>query len=52
MNERATELKVTIDRINDLMSEQNRNNLSATIANTRGMLEENRPSFAPLGSHR
>jgi len=51
MNERATELKVTIDRINDLMSEQNRNNLSATIANTRGMLEENRPKLRSTLDH-
>jgi phospholipid/cholesterol/gamma-HCH transport system substrate-binding protein len=45
MNERATELKVTVDRINDLMNDRNRTNLSATIANARGMLEENRPAL-------
>jgi len=43
MNQRATELKVTVDRINDLVNDRNRTNLSATIANARGMLEENRP---------
>jgi phospholipid/cholesterol/gamma-HCH transport system substrate-binding protein len=51
MNERATELKVTIDRINDLMNDQNRSNLSATIANTRGMLEENRPKLRSTLDH-
>jgi phospholipid/cholesterol/gamma-HCH transport system substrate-binding protein len=45
MNDRATELKVTVDRINDLMNDRNRTNLSATIANARGMLEENRPAL-------
>jgi phospholipid/cholesterol/gamma-HCH transport system substrate-binding protein len=50
-NERATELKVTITRINDLMSDQNRNNLAATIANTRGMLEENRPKLRSTLDH-
>jgi phospholipid/cholesterol/gamma-HCH transport system substrate-binding protein len=51
MNQRATELKVTIDRINDLMNDQNRGNLSATIANTRGMLEENRPKLRSTLDH-
>ena len=45
LNDRATELKVTIDRVNDLLSAQNRANLSATLANTRGMLEEDRPAL-------
>lgn len=47
LNDRATELKLTVDRINDLMSDQNRANLSGTLADTRGMIAENR---APLKS--
>jgi len=43
LNDRATELKVTVERVNDVLSTQNRANLSATLANTRGMIEENRP---------
>jgi phospholipid/cholesterol/gamma-HCH transport system substrate-binding protein len=43
LNDRASELKVTIDRVNDLLSAQNRANLSATLASTRGLIEENRP---------
>jgi phospholipid/cholesterol/gamma-HCH transport system substrate-binding protein len=43
LNDRATELKVTVDRVNDLLNVQNRANLSATIASTRGMIEEDRP---------
>jgi phospholipid/cholesterol/gamma-HCH transport system substrate-binding protein len=51
LNGRATELKVTIDRVNDLLSVQNRANLSATLANTRGMLEENRPALHATLQH-
>jgi phospholipid/cholesterol/gamma-HCH transport system substrate-binding protein len=51
LNDRATELKVTIDRVNDLLSAQNRANLSATLANTRGMLEENRPEIKSTIQH-
>jgi phospholipid/cholesterol/gamma-HCH transport system substrate-binding protein len=47
LNDRATELKVTVDRMNDLMSNQNRANLAATLAETRGMIAENR---APVKS--
>lgn len=43
LNDRATELKETIVRVNDLLSDRNRENLSATLANTRGLIEENRP---------
>ncbi len=45
LNDRATELKSTVGRVNDLLSAQNRSNLSATLANTRGMIEENRPQI-------
>ena len=43
LNDRASEVKETIARVNDLLGPQNRANLAATLANTRGMLEENRP---------
>jgi phospholipid/cholesterol/gamma-HCH transport system substrate-binding protein len=45
LNDRATEVKETIARVNDLLGPQNRANLAATIANARGMLEENRPQI-------
>jgi phospholipid/cholesterol/gamma-HCH transport system substrate-binding protein len=45
LNDRATELKTTIERVDDLLNAENRANLSATLANTRGMLEENRPQI-------
>ena len=43
LNDRASEVKETIARVNDLLSPQNRANLAATLAATRGMIEENRP---------
>src|SRR5689334_14314203 len=42
LNDRATELKLTVDRINDLMNDQNRANLAGTLSETRGMIAENR----------
>src|SRR2546423_3183177 len=45
LTDRAVELKVTVDRVNDLLSAQNRANLAATLASTRGMIEENRPQI-------
>jgi phospholipid/cholesterol/gamma-HCH transport system substrate-binding protein len=51
LNDRATELKVTVDRINDLMSDQNRANLAATLADTRGMIAENRAPVRTTMQH-
>jgi len=51
LNDRATELKVTVERINDVLNDKNRDNLSATIANTRAMLEENRPKLRSTLDH-
>ncbi|HWY44177.1 MAG TPA: MlaD family protein [Candidatus Sulfotelmatobacter sp.] len=45
LNARTTELEETIARVNDMLNAQNRANLSATLSNTRGMLEENRPAL-------
>jgi phospholipid/cholesterol/gamma-HCH transport system substrate-binding protein len=47
LNDRASELQVTLARVNDLLSDSNRANLAATLAETRGMIAENR---APLKS--
>ena len=43
MNGRATELQKTLARVNDLLNNTNRANLAATLAETRGMITENRP---------
>lgn len=45
LNGRVEGLQETIDRINDLLNDRNRANVSASLANVRGMLEEDRPAL-------
>jgi phospholipid/cholesterol/gamma-HCH transport system substrate-binding protein len=42
LNDRVGELKLTISRVNDLLNDQNRANIAASVAEIRGMLAENR----------
>ncbi len=42
LNDRATEVQVTLARVNDLLNDANRANLAGTLAETRGMIAENR----------
>jgi phospholipid/cholesterol/gamma-HCH transport system substrate-binding protein len=51
LTDRATELKVTVERVNDTLSAQNRANLAGTLASTRGMIEENRPTVKATLDH-
>ena len=51
LNDRATELKVTIARVNDLLNDQNRANLSGTLAQTNQMIAENRPAIKSTLGH-
>ena len=51
LNDRATELKLTVDRVNDLISDQNRANLARTLAETRGMITENRAGVKSTVQH-
>jgi phospholipid/cholesterol/gamma-HCH transport system substrate-binding protein len=51
LNDRAADLKVTVDRVNELLSDENRANISATLAGTRGMIEENRPQIKSTIQH-
>jgi phospholipid/cholesterol/gamma-HCH transport system substrate-binding protein len=43
LNARVVELHETISRVNDLLDTANRANIAASLANVRGMLEEDRP---------
>ena len=43
LNQRVKELSVTIARINDVLNDQNRANISGSLADLHGMLNENRP---------
>jgi phospholipid/cholesterol/gamma-HCH transport system substrate-binding protein len=45
LNERVTQLRVTLDRVNDVLNDKNRENLSASVAELRGILTENRPQI-------
>lgn len=51
LNDRAGELKETVERVNALLSAENRANLSATLADARGMLDENRPQIKSTLQH-
>ena len=51
LNDRVVELKVTLGRVNDLMSDRNRSNLSAVLADSRGLIQENRPQLKSTLEH-
>lgn len=51
LNNRAAELQTTIARVNDLLNDQNRANLSGTFGNIKGMLEEDRPKLHSTLTH-
>jgi phospholipid/cholesterol/gamma-HCH transport system substrate-binding protein len=51
LNDRSVELKVTVERVNDLLNAENRANLSATLANARSLIEENRPQIKSTIQH-
>jgi len=36
---------VTLSRVNDLLSDENRSNLSAVLSDSRGLIQENRPQL-------
>jgi phospholipid/cholesterol/gamma-HCH transport system substrate-binding protein len=43
LNDRVTEVKVTVERVNDLLNAQNRANVAMALSSARGMIEEDRP---------
>jgi phospholipid/cholesterol/gamma-HCH transport system substrate-binding protein len=43
LNDRVTEVKVTLARVNDLLNDKNRDNISASLAHLRGILQEDQP---------
>jgi phospholipid/cholesterol/gamma-HCH transport system substrate-binding protein len=46
LNQRLDELQVTVARANDLLSDQNRSNISAALRNANSMLVESRPKIS------
>jgi len=45
LNDRVTQLRVTLDRLNDLLNDKNRENVSGSLSELRGMLAEDRPQI-------
>lgn len=45
LNDRAKDLKETLDRVNDLLSSTNRANLSATLADTHNLIRDSGPEL-------
>jgi len=46
LNARLTELHVTIDRVNDLLNDRNRENIGNSLGNLNGLLADSRPKVA------
>jgi|SRR5579859_1137141 len=51
LNQRVTELQVTVARVNDVLNDRNRENLSASLGNVRGVLDENRKPLHSTITH-
>src|SRR5260370_25330277 len=51
LNDRASDLSVTIARVNDLLNDSNRRHLAGTLAQTRGMIRENHAPIKSTISH-
>jgi phospholipid/cholesterol/gamma-HCH transport system substrate-binding protein len=51
LNQRITELQVTVARVNDVLNDRNRQNLSASLDNARSVLEENRKPLHSTITH-
>ena len=45
LNDRVTQLRITLDRVNDLLNDKNRENVSGSLSELRGILAENRPQI-------
>jgi ABC-type transporter Mla subunit MlaD len=46
LNQRLTELQVTVARVNELLNYRNRENISASLGNLNAMLAEDRPKLS------
>ena len=46
LNQRLTEMQVTLARVNDVLNDRNRTNISGSVGNLNAMLAENRPKIS------
>ncbi|MGA8145791.1 MAG: MlaD family protein [Candidatus Acidiferrales bacterium] len=51
LNDRVVEMKVTLARVNDVLNDENRANISGSLSNIHGMLAENRPAIRSSLNH-
>ena len=51
LNQRIVELRTTVARVNDVLNDKNRENLSASLGTVRGVLEENRKPLHSTITH-
>ena len=51
LNDRTDQLEVTLDRVNDLLNDKNRANISGSLANVNGMLDEDRSAIHDTLTH-
>jgi phospholipid/cholesterol/gamma-HCH transport system substrate-binding protein len=51
LNERIVELQTTVARVNDVLNDKNRANLSASLGTVRGVLDENRQPLHSTITH-
>lgn len=51
LNERVIQLRTTLDRVNDVLNDKNRANVSASLEQLHGILAENRPQIKNTLNH-
>jgi phospholipid/cholesterol/gamma-HCH transport system substrate-binding protein len=51
LNDRVIQLRITLDRVNDLVNDKNRANISASLDQLQGMLKEDRPQIKSTLNH-
>jgi ABC-type transporter Mla subunit MlaD len=51
LDQRLTDLQVTVARLNDVLSDRNRENIAASLGNVRGVLQENRKPLHSTITH-
>ncbi len=51
LNDRVIQLRTTLDRVNDLINDKNRANVSASLEELHGILKENRPQLKSTLEH-
>lgn len=51
LNDRVIQLRTTLDRVNDVLNDKNRTNISTSLDQLQGILKENRPQLKSTLEH-